>query len=699
MRFVILFFCMLLHVNSLSAQDGKGFSVVIEASYKKSPKPAIVLTWEKDDRAQSYGIFRKDPQVNSWQDQSEWGSAIETLGKDALSFTDEDIEIGKAYEYQVLKNCTPATPKFINIPGGNDSVTSYLGSGYVLAGIDVPPLTYRGTVILLIDTTMVIPLATEIERLEKDLTSELWKVIKRTAPRANVFDPQAIEQTKNIIRSIVENNINEQYSILLIGRIPVPYTGLMAPDGHVPDHLGAWPADGYYADFDGNWDDVSINNSGASREENKNVAGDGKFDKSQFDIDIRIPVGRVDCYNLTSFSENETMLLKRYLDKNHAFRSGEIKPVYEATVDDNFGAYGEGFSGSAYRGFGALVGKSNIIANREFLDSTKTIMFSYACGAGSYTSCSGVGAIADFSKRPITSVFASIFGSYFGDWDSKDNVLRSVLASRGTVLTTGWAARPSWFFHPMGLGRPIGDVLLGAQNNTQQYIPPVYYTKKYPGGVLNHEGARGTHISLMGDPTLRMTSNLPIAAPKNVVSVSGTKDVQVTWDPVPGVSGYMVYRSSDGGGDIFELLTTIPVTQTTYVDMTTRIGSNIAYHVRSVVLRETKSGSFYEASTSGLSNRLTVSIDESEAKEIRIMCAPNPMSYSGSIQFVAPHAVQAEVSIHSMDGRLMKTLLKSRIDGGGHSLMVPAQELPIGMYMVRMIMDGKSIATPLIISR
>ncbi|MCE2755689.1 MAG: hypothetical protein LW818_06840 [Ignavibacteriae bacterium] len=47
----------------------------------------------------------------------------------------------------------------------------------------------------------------------------------------------------------------------------------------------------------------------------------------------------------------------------------------------------------------------------------------------------------------------------------------------------------------------------------------------------------------------------------------------------------------------------------------------------------------------------------------------------------------------------MKSLLKTRIESGAHSLMVSAQELPIGMYMVRVIMDGKSIATPLIISR
>jgi len=133
--------------------------------------------------------------------------------------------------------------------------------------------------------------------------------------------------------------------------------------------------------------------------------------------------------------------------------------------------------------------------------------------------------------------------------------------------------------------------------------------------------------------------------------------------------------------------------------MTTRIGSNISYQVRSVSERVTQSGSFYEASTGALSERLTVSIDEVESQKLRIVCAPNPMSYSGMIQFVAPYSVHAEVTINSLDGRVLKTLLKGTIDGGGHSLSVPAEELPMGMYIVRLSMDGKTISSPLIISR
>ena len=696
MRIVTILLFLILQSGDLLSQDGKGFSVTVEAKVQSTPNPAIILSWNKDDRAESYAVFRKDPTMHSWSDQAEWGNAIANLGKDDLTYTDENVTSGIAYEYQILKVCTPAGIKTLNL-GVTDTVTSYFGSGYVLSGINVSPVLSRGTVILLIDSTMMMPLSAEIARLEQDLKKELWTVIKRSAPRATAFNPEAVTTTKEIIFSIIEKNPNELYSILLLGRIPVPYSGLMAPDGHSPDHVGAWPADVYYADFDGEWSDESINSSGASRVENKNVPGDGKFDKSQNDADIKYPVGRIDFYNLTSFAETELQLLKRYLDKNHAFRSGAIKPVYEATVDDNFGAYGEGFSGSAYRGFGGLVGKDNIVANREFLDSTITTMFSYGCGAGSYTSCAGVGGIAEFSKRPITSIFTMIFGSYFGDWDSKDNVMRSVVASRGTVLTTGWAARPHWFFHPMGLGKPIGEVLLGAQNNTQQYMPSIYVTNRYPGGVYYQVAPRGTHIALIGDPTLRMTSNMPIETPKNI-GVTSTVSAQIDWESVPNANGYLVYKSSSEAGP-FEALTPSPITETTFNDIKANWKQDVVYQVRAVMLRETKSGSFYEVSAPNTSEKINVSVDENTAQEFRIACSPQPMSYSGIIQFVAPHAVQAEVSIHSMDGRLMKALLKARIESGGHSLMVPAQELPIGMYMVRIIMDGKSNTTPLIISR
>ena len=47
--------------------------------------------------------------------------------------------------------------------------------------------------------------------------------------------------------------------MFLFGHVPVPYSGDIVPDGHAPDHQGAWPCDGFYGDMDGLWTDCSVN--------------------------------------------------------------------------------------------------------------------------------------------------------------------------------------------------------------------------------------------------------------------------------------------------------------------------------------------------------------------------------------------------------------------------------------------------------
>ena len=53
-------------------------------------------------------------------------------------------------------------------------------------------------------------------------------------------------------------------SVFLLGHVPVPYSGQINPDGH-SNHVGAWAADVYYGELDGNWTDVTVNNTSASR--------------------------------------------------------------------------------------------------------------------------------------------------------------------------------------------------------------------------------------------------------------------------------------------------------------------------------------------------------------------------------------------------------------------------------------------------
>src|SRR5690606_9502073 len=116
------------------------------------------------------------------------------------------------------------------------------------------------------------------------------------------------------------------------------------------------------------------------------------------------------------------------------------------------------------------------------------------------------------------------------DWDTQDNFMRAVLATKDYGLTAAWSGRPHWFLHPMGLGEPIGYTARLVQNNTGIYQNQI------------DSSARGTHIALMGDPTLRMHPVAPASA------FSGTRNGGVallTWKASPDtVLGYHVYRAS-----------------------------------------------------------------------------------------------------------------------------------------------------------
>src|SRR5207253_1848922 len=109
--------------------------------------------------------------------------------------------------------------------------------------------------------------------------------------------------------------------------VPVPYSGKINPDGH-SDHVGAWPADVYYGDIDGNWTDTTVDFTQSTRPPSDaadnlrltNRPGDGKFDQDQIPSAVELEVGRVDLANMPgddywgvdAVIPSETELLRRY---------------------------------------------------------------------------------------------------------------------------------------------------------------------------------------------------------------------------------------------------------------------------------------------------------------------------------------------------------------------------------------------------
>lgn len=534
----------LLLLMALVQVEPRDRCVLLSAEVRKTP-PRIELRWPADPKATGYAVFRKLPSESTWVESGGALDAKET------HYVDDQVQVGVAYEYKVLKSATAADKPF-------------KGTGYLQAGIEIPLRDQRGKLVLVVDASQAAALAEPLRRLERDLSGDGWVVLRRDVPRT-----ATPVEVKAQIREAYDADRDGVKAVFLFGRVPVPYSGDFNPDGH-GDHRGAWPADAYYGDMDGEWTDDKVDTAKASRAENKNAKGDGKFDPSQLPSPVELAVGRVDLSNMPAFGKPEAELLRRYLDKNHAFRHGALEAARRGLICDKFGDFGgEAFVGSGWRNFAPLVGDAQVRAADWFTGlGADSHLVAQGSGAGGYQSCAGVGTTADFAAKPTKAVFTILFGSYFGDWDSRDNLLRAPLASESHGLVSIWAGRPHWYLHPMALGEPVGACARLTQNNRGLYAP----TGTYAGGV---------HVALMGDPTLR----LHVVAPPSDVKVTGGK---LTWSG--SADAVHVYHAADERGP-FARLTESPVKEQSFA-----ASKKGVYMVRAVRLESGPSGTYWNAS-------------------------------------------------------------------------------------------------------
>jgi hypothetical protein len=478
----------------------------------------------------------------------------------ATSYVDTVVTVGNAFEYRVVKTAETAT-------------TNYTAEGYIYSGIRFRFTDSRGKLVLIVDNTHAAALAVELARLERDLVGDGWTLIRHDVSRS-----ASVVSVGNLIKADYNADPSGVRAVFLFGHVPVPYSGELNPDGH-PDHRGAWPADAYYGDVDGTWTDATVNNGTADSERNRNRPNDGKFDQSTLPSPLELQVGRVDLSNLPTFQQSEVELLRRYLNKDHAFRHRRFQVPTRAFIDDEFGVFdGEAFAANGWRNFPPLCGRANV-SSADWLTvlPTQSYLLAYGCGGGRYVSADGVTTTAFLAALEQRVVFTLLLGSYFGDWDSTDNLMRAVLASSPFALMSGWAGRPDWQIHHMGLGETIGFSTRVTQNNPNLYVYNL--------------GLRGVHVALMGDPTLRLLS---VAPPSGlIIRANTTGGLRLTWAASSdAVDGYHVYRGNSAAGP-FVRITSAVISTNEFVDPA---GAAQTYLVRAVKLETTGSGSYFNLS-------------------------------------------------------------------------------------------------------
>ncbi len=567
---------------SLAAQSALGdstkeFSVQLSASVEAVP-PEITLNWPQDTclTPTRYTVHRK-----ALMDRA-WGPGIVLPGT-ATTYTDHSVSRGVGYEYEVVKT----TPE-------------YTGYGYIYSAIDLPPTENRGRLLLVVDKTYATQLAKQLARLQQDLAGDGW-----TVARMDVGRHDSVPSVKSRIKALYEQDPADTQALFLFGHVPVPYSGDIVEDGHAPSHQGAWPCDGYYGDMDGVWTDDTVNDTSASSPRNHNVPGDGKFDQSYFPAPIKLMVGRVDLANMPGRLRwkgpptfpSELDLLRNYLNKDHQYRQKQFSLPQRAVVGDFFGVRdGEAFAASAWRNFAPCFGARNVIAVTKpgawvTMLRTNAALFVYGGGPGCYNSIEGLGNSDGFNdifttemvSNDVKTAFALLFGSWLGDWDSQDNILRGVLALPSYGLASALSGRPHWFVQHMALGEPIGFDARLTQNNGPNGL--------YRNQINNCAGQ--IHIALMGDPTLRLQM---VAPPTGLTASPQGTETGLAWRAsAESVIGYYVYRAPTPGGP-FIRLTPAPVIGTHYVAGAAPELAAATYMVRALKLETSASGTYYNLS-------------------------------------------------------------------------------------------------------
>ena len=552
--------------------------------------PSITLEVEalRDLSAYSVDVARRTPEATSW---TSLGPASQGATPYDFTYTDTSVSLGEEYEYRIEATLS-----------GSPTVR-----GFTAAAVGLERFDDRGKLILVVENSKRTALNDAIDAYKADLVGDGWEVYEITAPSHTDYptvenawtdaDNPAValrNQIRSTITSAGDNpdNPSDFKQVILLGHVQIPYSGWIAPDGH-GDHSGAWPADVYYGDLDGTYTDDDVNTTSAIGTRNDNVGGDGKFDQSEHE-DYELAVGRVSLHDMSAFgSYTETQLLANYLDKVHRYRRGLLRTESRglATWQWQWNEIGRDWAPHvAINTFPILYGweGTDYRVGSSFRETLREGSYEWAvtasAGGNSGNAWSKTNHYPDNDQQAL---FFAHFGSYLGDWDQGNNLLRAPLAQKDWGLTAFWAARPHTSFQAMTLDNSIGETHKRSLNFGRPEGGDLY---DYATPFYN----RMVHHGLMGDPTLRRHI---IAPPQQLqVTADGSGGFDLNWEATPAdVDGYHVYRAPTMDAPFTRLTGTSPITGTTYNDATPGPVGSI-YMVRAVRLEESRGGSFWNAS-------------------------------------------------------------------------------------------------------
>lgn len=650
-------------------------SQVVQLSATANSDASITLKWPNENYTGNYVIHHRDfvHANNSWKGPDATLAGNITTWKDTLSK-------GASREYRVMKV--------------NGSTTEALG--YIYVGNQFKPKPSRGGIVIMVDSSYTKALKSEIATLENDLMADGWFPSYLVVGRN-----EKVDAVKSKLDAHIKRLPKSPKALYILGHVPVPYSGNYSsngdrppPDGHVEgvgNHTGAWPADVYYGTVDCFWGDEIVTCTTGNEARHRNIPGDGKFDQSAPECPIVYELGRVDFFAMDVFSKNDTQLTREYLNRVHDYKMGKTQFRRRGLIDNNF--TGLNLASTGYHNLPCFVGLDSFSDAVDYFteQNAGSYLWSYGCGAGSYASCSGIGTTNDFvaNKGKFSNAFTMLAGSYFGDWDSKNNILRGALAAGS--LASCWGGIPKWYLHHMGLGQNIGYGAKITQNNVNDYF----------NGAFNYSW-NGVFIALMGDPTLNM---LYVKPPSQLSATESNGGTLLKWNRSPEkVDGYVVYRIDQNTLEYKEIASYCGVGTSTTIDTfyfdyckptVLNPGSgNYKYAVRAFKWETTGSGSYQNLSLATMANtKYTLSL--SDLPNGGITLYPNPSEGKTRVANLPVNA-PCSIAVFNAVGQLIQSLDAESDASGNCVLNLPAGVS--GVFEVVVTTSGTQFSSKLLVT-
>lgn len=434
------------------------------------------------------------------------------------------------------------------------------------------PTERRGRVLLVIADDAAKAVQREIDRFALDLVGDGWSVERSLVPRHEARMRsryrRSIPNVKSRIESFYQQAPAELNVVILIGNVPIPYSGYRAEDGHQTrgdDHRGAWPCDAYYGDIDGLWTDEEVRHTNRVVRPNSNRPGDGKFDQDFLPSELELAVSRIDFSSLPSIDRSslpgdpkraidvEFALLRRYFEKNHAYRHGRLsfdhRSVFKSYLPPG---RSDRIERNAFRNAAALFGRSDhAITEKDCFLLSRPVKWGFLGGFGGPSSF-GSGryrteVINQAGMSPQVA-FLMLYGSWSADWNLKNSFTKAVLGVPETGLAVMSAIHGQWYLSSLALGEPLAKAYLET------------------AGEVTRGGRIARSLAILGDATLRMDVVTPVG------NLSGRDDslgLRLTWLDPKGETdptGCYVYRAAVQTGPYRRVSGPNPVLDGRFID-------------------------------------------------------------------------------------------------------------------------------------